>query len=154
MVSPSTVGPSVPRRVNSNTVAKTTGESSIAQRERRTRPATMPTMSAMAMVPSDSRLVRGPRGIHQPATRPHIPLTATTTPVNASARNGTGDRAGSFPDFPCHACCLVQGICASLTADSTRSTYLGCCPGRDAGKGPKPLPAQRGTAKTEARTGL
>ena len=87
---PSTVGPSVPTRASSNTMANATGAESMAQRDRETNPASSPTVRPITIDHSTCDVVRGPRGVHHPANslQPAATAVAATTPRRRSAHNG------------------------------------------------------------------
>ena len=85
---PSTSGPAVSARVSSKTAANRTGVSSIAHRLRINHPPRAPTARLAAMAVRACRVVIGPRGVHQPASRPHpaATITAAAMPARRSRR--------------------------------------------------------------------
>ena len=85
---PSTSGPAVAARVSSKTAANRTGVSSIAHRLRINHPPRAPTARLVPMAVSACRVVIGPRGVHQPASRPHpaARISAAAMPARRSRR--------------------------------------------------------------------
>ena len=67
----STVGPSVPSRVSSNTTANTSGPITSAHRDRISSPPTPPTNRLMTIDQIAWLAVSGLRGVHQPAMTAH-----------------------------------------------------------------------------------
>ena len=93
---PSTVGPSTPSQRSSNTAAKTTGATSIAQRERRAKPDPAPTRKPTAIAVSPCPAVIGPRGITRNASASAASAgIATAVAIRIGRRSHSGASAAS-----------------------------------------------------------